>query len=52
MSEPTMKTQLLENNLEYSQDKDNSVNQPGDPERNENDLLITKKNQHTQMPKQ
>ena len=51
-SELTTKTQVLENCLEYAQDKGNGVNQPGNPERNENSLLITKKNQHTQMQKQ
>ena len=51
-SELTTKTQVLENYLEYAQDKDNGVKQPGDPERNENSLLITKKNQHTKMKKQ
>ena len=41
-SELTTNAQVLENYLEYAQDKDNGVNQPGDQERNENDLLITK----------
>jgi len=50
-SELPTKTQVLENYLEYVQDKDNSVNQPGDPERNENGFLVKKKNQHTQIQK-
>ena len=40
-SELTTKTQVLENYLKYAQDTDNGVNQQGDPERNENGLLIT-----------
>ena len=51
-SELTTKPQVLENYLEYAQDKDNRVHEPEDPERNENGRLIAKKNQHTQMQKQ
>ena len=29
--------------LHQAQDKDNGVNQPGDPDRNENDILIKKR---------